>query len=97
LADLLEDWVVGAGRLAAIWIGGGSRLAATFLVLLENVEEQVVQLLQLVIGCFVELVGGWVGVARWRLLLISCELLLLLLVLLLLWLLSWLVVLESAD
>jgi hypothetical protein len=93
LADLLEDWVVGAGRLAAIWIGVGSRLAGAFLVLLENVEEQVVQLLQLVIGCFVELVGGLVGVVRRRLLLISCELLLLLL----LWLLSWLVVLAIAD
>lgn len=93
MADLLEDWVVGAGRLAAIWIGVGSRLAGACLVLLENVEEQVVQLLQLVIGCFVELVGGLVGVVRRRLLLISCELLLLLL----LWLLSWLVVLAIAD
>lgn len=84
MADLFKDWVVCAGWLAAVWIGGGSGLA-TFLVLLENVEEQVVQLLQLVIGCSVKLVGGRVGVARWRLLLI------------LLLLLSWLVVLESAD
>jgi len=62
---------------------------AAFLVLLENVEEQVVQLLQFVIGCFVELVGSLVGVVRWRLLLI--------LLLILLLLLSWLVVLVGAD
>jgi hypothetical protein len=89
LADLLEDRVVGAGWLAAIWIGGGSRLRSAFLVLLENVEEQVVQLLQLVIGRFVELVGGCVRIIRWRLLLI--------LLLQLGLLLSWLVVLKSAD